>query len=113
MWAMVMATAALEELDDAAAPEAVAEAEEPEERELEVAAAEEEAAAAPPAAEPEPEAVADAMDEADELVVWPDEALREPQVTDRQPVWPSRSFGWAWTQSAFHCAHSNEGTVWS
>lgn len=43
----------------------------------------------------------------------PEEALAEPQVTLWQAVMPVKSLGCAFTQSAFHCAQTNDGTVWS
>ena len=98
---------------------------------------EEVAAAAPPElvvaapAEPEPEevaeveAVSDASElalldrevvaEADELLEEdrPEEAFWLPQTMERQAVMPSRSFGWALTQSSMYCAQTKEGMVWS
>lgn len=50
---------------------------------------------------------------AEEEVDSPDDALAEPQVTDKQAVWPVRSLGCAATQFVFHCAHTKEGMVWS
>lgn len=101
-----MAMAALDAVADALEPDALAEVEEPESpvAEADDAALELLAVA---------DADADAEEDEDELSDSPEEALSEPQVTDRQAVWPVRSFGWAWTQSAFHCEHSKDGTVWS
>lgn len=88
--ATLRAAAALLDEADAAAPDPVAEAEEPE-LPVELPVAE---AAAPP--EPLLEAVAEAIEEAiveEEPLVSAADALRSPQVTDRQAVWPVRSFG--------------------
>jgi hypothetical protein len=106
------AIAALEDVADAAPPdpEAVAEADP-----LPDALAEEAVAEAPPAPPALPLALLDAVAEAeaeDELE-RPELALAEPQTTDWQAVMPVRSFGCASTQSAFHCAQTKEGMVWS
>ena len=48
-----------------------------------------------------------------ELPVEPTaDAFFSPQVTDKQAVWPSRSLGWAATQSVLHCWHTKDGMVW-
>ncbi len=70
-------------------------------------------AAAPPVLEAVAEAVPEPDADDDDCVVDPEEAFREPQTRERQPVWPPRSLGWAATQSIFHCAQTKEGIVWS
>lgn len=40
-------------------------------------------------------------------------AFLSPQVTERQPVRPSRSLGWLSTQLAIHWAQMKDGMVWS
>lgn len=105
---MSRAKAAEEEVADAAAPE------------LEPVAEPEAAEELLPvcwAAPPEPpleEAVAVIIEDMALLLVeMPVEAFFEPQTTDKQSVWPGRSFGCAATQSPLHLAQTREGRVWS
>lgn len=57
------------------------------------------------------EAVALAVEAAEEVEDVASAALRFPHVTDRHACWPSRSLGWAATQSVRHCWHTRDGKV--
>ena len=96
-WAMLRAIAALD---------SVAEAD---------GEADADVASAPPAP---PEAVPVGVCEEDApedvaVVDSPLVAFSEPQVTDLQPVMPSRSLGWLSTQLVIHCSQTKDGMVWS
>ena len=96
-WAMLRAIAALDVVAEAAGLDAEAEV-----------------ASAPP----EPEAVPVGVCEEDApedvaVVDSPLVAFSEPQVTDLQPVMPSRSLGWLSTQLVIHCSQTKDGMVWS
>lgn len=65
----------------------------------------------------DPEEVLEAVAELEaaevEEVERPLLAFLSPQVTDKQPVWPSRSSGWLRTQLVRHCSQTKDGMVWS
>ena len=113
--AKLMATAALDEVAEAAPPEpdAVEEADSDEPPLVALAVWDAPPPAAPP---PEPEAVAEAEpepapDEVDDEPPFSELAFFAPHVTDWQAVMPARSFGWLSTQLAFHSWQMKNGIV--